>query len=123
MIDETGVDGVMIGRGALGNPWMLYRTVQYLTKGELPPEPEAEEKMRIAILHMDRLIKLKGENVAIKEMRKHMAWYLKGMKGAARLKDAIMEQTTRDGMVRILDDYASSFDNMSDNQEEQPALH
>ncbi|GKS14395.1 tRNA dihydrouridine synthase DusB [Paenibacillus chitinolyticus] len=123
MIDETGVDGVMIGRGALGNPWMLYRTVQYLTKGELPPEPEAEEKMRIATLHMDRLIKLKGENVAIKEMRKHMAWYLKGMKGAARLKDAIMEQTTRDGMVRILDEYASSFDNMSDNQEEQPALH
>ncbi|SEG76710.1 tRNA dihydrouridine synthase DusB [Paenibacillus sp. UNC499MF] len=123
MIDETGVDGVMIGRGALGNPWMLYRTVQYLTKGELPPEPQAEEKMRIATLHMDRLIKLKGENVAIKEMRKHMAWYLKGMKGAARLKDAIMEQTTRDGMVRILDEYASSFDNMSDNQEEQPALH
>lgn len=123
MIDETGVDGVMIGRGALGNPWMLYRTVQYLTKGELPPEPQAEEKMRIATLHMDRLIKLKGENVAIKEMRKHMAWYLKGMKGAARLKDAIMEQTTRDGMVRILDEYASSFDKMSDNQEEQPALH
>ncbi|MFS0836409.1 tRNA dihydrouridine synthase DusB [Paenibacillus sp. 1P03SA] len=123
MIDETGVDGVMIGRGALGNPWMLYRTVQYLTKGELPPEPQAEEKMRIATLHMDRLIKLKGENVAIKEMRKHMAWYLKGMKGAARLKDAIMEQTTRDGMVGILDEYASSFDKMSDNQEEQPALH
>ncbi|MVP02214.1 tRNA dihydrouridine synthase DusB [Paenibacillus lutrae] len=123
MIDETGVDGVMIGRGALGNPWMLYRTVQYLTKGELPPEPEAQEKMRIAVLHMDRLIKLKGEHVAIKEMRKHMAWYLKGMKGAASLKNSIMEQTTRQGMVSILDDYSASFDNSPENQEEQHTLH
>ena len=91
MLDHTGVDGVMIGRGALGNPWMLYRTVQYLTNGELPPEPTAEEKIRIAILHMDRLIALKGEHVAVKEMRKHMAWYLKGLTGAARVKDVIME--------------------------------
>ena len=105
MLDHTGCDGVMIGRGALGNPWMLYRTVQYLTKGELPPEPVAEEKMRIAILHLDRLVKLKGEHVAVKEMRKHMAWYLKGLPDTARVKDAIMEQTERDGMVRILQDY------------------
>ena len=102
MLDHTGVDGVMIGRGALGNPWMLYRTVQYLANGELPPEPTAEEKIRIAILHMDRLIALKGEHVAVKEMRKHMAWYLKGMTGAARVKDAIMETLKRDEMVRSI---------------------
>ncbi|MCY9698253.1 tRNA dihydrouridine synthase DusB, partial [Paenibacillus alginolyticus] len=105
MLDHTGVDGVMIGRGALGNPWMLYRTVQYLANGELPPEPTPEEKIRIAILHMDRLIALKGEHVAVKEMRKHMAWYLKGMTGAARVKDAIMEMLKRDEMVRALNDY------------------
>jgi nifR3 family TIM-barrel protein len=111
MLDQTGCDGVMIGRAALGNPWMLYRTVQYLTNGDLPADPSAEEKMRIATLHMDRLINLKGERVAVKEMRKHMAWYLKGLRNTARVKDQLMEQTTRDGMVRILDDYVESMGN------------
>lgn len=105
MLDQTGCDGVMIGRGALGNPWMLYRTIHYLTEGELLPEPDAGEKVRIAILHMDRLVALKGEHVAVKEMRKHMAWYLKGLRGAARVKDALMEQTERDAMVRMLEQY------------------
>ncbi|WP_044482575.1 tRNA dihydrouridine synthase DusB [Paenibacillus antibioticophila] len=108
MLEETGCDGVMIGRGALGNPWMLYRTVEYLKTGVLLPEPEAEEKIRIAILHMDRLAALKGEHVAVKEMRKHLAWYLKGLKGAARIKDAIMEETRRDEMVRILEDFVAN---------------
>ncbi|WP_068784379.1 tRNA dihydrouridine synthase DusB [Paenibacillus phocaensis] len=109
MLDETGCDGVMIGRGALGNPWMLYRTVEYLKSGELLPEPEAEEKIRIAILHMDRLAALKGEPVAVREMRKHLAWYLKGLKGAARIKDLIMEETRRDEMVRILEDFVADL--------------
>ncbi|MCP3775351.1 tRNA dihydrouridine synthase DusB [Paenibacillus sp. MZ04-78.2] len=110
MLDQTGVDGVMIGRAALGNPWMLYRTIQYLTKGELPPEPGPQEKIRIAVLHLDRLTALKGEAVAVKEMRKHLAWYLKGLHGAARIKDAIMEQTKRDAMVQLLTDFIESFD-------------
>lgn len=108
MLDQTGCDGVMIGRAALGNPWMLYRTVEYLSTGQLLDEPTAQEKMRIAILHMDRLIDLKGERVAVKEMRKHMAWYLKGLRGAARVKDAIMEQTTRMGMAEILENFSNS---------------
>lgn len=107
MLDQTGCDGVMIGRGALGNPWMLYRTVEYLKTGILLPEPGAEEKIRIAILHMDRLAALKGEAVAVREMRKHLAWYLKGLKGAARIKDAIMEETKRDEMVRILENFVA----------------
>ncbi|MFB6366527.1 tRNA dihydrouridine synthase DusB [Paenibacillus elgii] len=110
MLDQTGVDGVMIGRAALGNPWMLYRTIQYLTNGELPPEPSPQEKIRIAVLHLDRLTALKGEAVAVKEMRKHLAWYLKGLHGAARIKDAIMEQTKRDAMVQLLTDFIESFD-------------
>ncbi|MCM3786527.1 tRNA dihydrouridine synthase DusB [Neobacillus mesonae] len=101
-LEESGVDGVMIGRAALGNPWMLYRTIEYLEKGVLLPDPDAEEKIRIAILHMDRLIALKGESVAVREMRKHLSWYLKGVKGSARIKDAIMEETKRDEMVSIL---------------------
>jgi nifR3 family TIM-barrel protein len=109
MIDETGCDAVMIGRAALGNPWMLYRTVEYLTSGILLPEPSAEEKIQIAILHMDRLVDLKGEKVAVKEMRKHMAWYLKGIKGSARLKDDVMEQTKRDEMAQILLDFVAGL--------------
>jgi nifR3 family TIM-barrel protein len=105
MLDHTGCDGVMIGRGALGNPWMLYRTVHYLETGELLPEPTPEEKIRIALLHLDRLIKLKGELQAVKEMRKHLAWYLKGLPGAARVRDRIMELTTREAIAAELKEY------------------
>ncbi|KAF6614775.1 MULTISPECIES: tRNA dihydrouridine synthase DusB [Paenibacillus] len=109
MLDLTNCDGVMIGRGALGNPWMLYRTIEYLQTGELLPDPSPEEKIRIAILHMDRLVALKGEAVAVREMRKHLAWYLKGIKGSARIKDVIMEETKRDDMVRILNQFVSQL--------------
>lgn len=109
MLDQTGCDGVMIGRGALGNPWMLYRTIQYLSTGELMPEPGVDEKIKVAILHMDRLVALKGEAVAVREMRKHMAWYLKGLKSAARVKDVIMAETKRDGMVKILNDFVDQL--------------
>ncbi|MBA4601274.1 tRNA dihydrouridine synthase DusB [Thermoactinomyces mirandus] len=110
MLDLTGCDGVMIGRGALGNPWMLYRTVQYLETGELPPEPDIREKMDIAILHMDRLMKLRGEKVAVREMRKHATWYLKGLPGASRIKNLVNQQETRDGMVHLLLEVAETVE-------------
>lgn len=109
MLDSTGCDGVMIGRAALGNPWMLYRTVHYLEHGELLPEPEPMEKMRIAILHMDRLVALRGERVAVREMRKHATWYLKGLPGAAKIKDVVTEQETRDGMAEVLLTFAQQL--------------
>ncbi|MDI4649344.1 tRNA dihydrouridine synthase DusB [Cohnella hashimotonis] len=109
MLAHTGVDGVMIGRGALGNPWMLYRTVHYLTTGEKLPDPNPAEKMRIAMLHMDRLINLKGEGQAVREMRKHLAWYLKGLPDAARVKNEIMEMTRRADVARKLDEYVESL--------------
>ncbi|WP_435168185.1 tRNA dihydrouridine synthase DusB [Paenibacillus glycanilyticus] len=110
LLDHTGCDGVMIGRGALGNPWMLYRTIQYLESGELLPDPLPREKLEVAILHMDRLIALRGEATAVREMRKHMAWYLKGLPGAARVKDVIMEETGRDKLVEIMEQYIASLD-------------
>lgn len=112
MLDQTGVDGVMIGRGALGNPWMLYRTIQYLTTGELVGEPTPREKMDVAILHMDRLIALRNEKVAVREMRKHLAWYLKGLPNAARIKDQVMEETSRDGLVDIMTAYIDGLDDL-----------
>ena len=79
MLKDIGVDGVMIGRAALGNPWMIYQTVKYLETGVLMDEPSVREKMDVCVLHMDRLIALKNENIAVREMRKHAAWYLKGV--------------------------------------------
>ncbi|WP_416148146.1 tRNA dihydrouridine synthase DusB [Salipaludibacillus sp. HK11] len=104
MMDETGVDGVMIGRAALGNPWMLYRTIHYLKTGDNIPEPTPQEKMDVCILHMDRLVQLKGEAIAVREMRKHASWYIKGLSGSARVRDVINQLSTRDDMAEALTD-------------------
>ncbi|NYE09346.1 nifR3 family TIM-barrel protein [Bacillus niacini] len=106
MLEETGCDGVMIGRAALGNPWMIYRTVQYLETGRLMDEPTVREKMDVCILHLDRLIALKNEYIAVREMRKHAAWYLKGVRGNARVRNAINECNTRDELVGVLNSLA-----------------
>ncbi|MCR2823405.1 tRNA dihydrouridine synthase DusB [Lederbergia panacisoli] len=103
MLDETGVDGVMIGRAALGNPWMIYQTVKFLETGELTGEPTIKEKMEVCKLHLDRLIALKGENVAVREMRKHAAWYLKGIHGNGKIRSAINECNARSELVALLD--------------------
>jgi len=102
MLDETGCDGVMIGRAALGNPWMIYRTVQYLETGELHEEPSAREKIDVCMLHLDRLIDLKNEHVAVREMRKHAAWYLKGIRGNSKARNDINECNTRAEMADVL---------------------
>ncbi|WP_053368703.1 tRNA dihydrouridine synthase DusB [Bacillus sp. FJAT-27245] len=107
MLEETGVDGVMIGRAALGNPWMIYRTVKYLETGELMDEPSVREKMDVCILHLDRLIALKNEHIAVREMRKHAAWYLKGVKGNATVRNAINECNTREELVMLLNGLAA----------------
>ena len=105
MLDETGVDGVMIGRAALGNPWMIYRTVHYLETGELISEPSVREKMDVCKLHLDRLVALKGEKTAVREMRKHAAWYLKGIRGHAIVRNAVNTTETRDEIVNLLDEF------------------
>ncbi|GGL64351.1 tRNA dihydrouridine synthase DusB [Sporolactobacillus putidus] len=105
MLKTTGADGVMIGRGALGNPWMLYRTVKYLESGELPSEPSAKEKIDVCLLHLDQLIRLKGEHVAVLEMRKHAAWYVKGLRGGNDVRKKINLCETADGLRLILNEF------------------
>ncbi|HZG71737.1 MAG TPA: tRNA dihydrouridine synthase DusB [Chondromyces sp.] len=110
MLDETGVDGVMIGRAALGNPWMIYQTVKYLETGELIGEPTPREKIDVCILHLDRLINLKNENIAVREMRKHAAWYLKGIRGNGLVRKAINECDTRDDLVNLLQNFVAEVE-------------
>lgn len=113
MLDETGCDGVMIGRAALGNPWMIYRTVKYLETGELMPEPTAQEKIDVCMLHLDRLIDLKSEHIAVREMRKHAAWYLKGVKGSGKVRNEINACETRADLANLLNTL------VEDNQKEE----
>lgn len=101
ILEHTGADAVMIGRAALGDPWMIYQTVKYLETGELIPEPSVKEKMEICLLHYDRLKGLKGEIVALREMRKHASWYLKGIRGNGKIRMAINE-TNNDKDFRLL---------------------
>ena len=102
MLEETRCDGVMIGRAALGDPWMIYRTVKYLETGELMNEPLAREKIDVCMLHLDRLIDLKNENIAVREMRKHAAWYLKGIPGNGSVRNAVNECNTREELAELL---------------------
>lgn len=118
MLDTTGCDGVMIGRAALGNPWMLYRTIQYLTTGELVSEPSVREKMEICLLHAERLIALKGPRVGVLEMRKHAAWYLKGLRGATHTKNLVNAVETEEELRRTLLDYVDWVENYADDSEE-----
>ncbi len=94
MIDYSGVDGVMIGRAALGNPWIIKQINSYLQDGVLIDEPTVQEKLLTCQKHFDKLIELKGEKVAILEMRGHASWYLKGITGANKYKREIQVFTT-----------------------------
>ncbi|HBJ9561177.1 TPA: tRNA dihydrouridine synthase DusB [Staphylococcus pseudintermedius] len=105
MLKETGVDAVMIGREALGNPWMIYRTVHYLETGELIDEPQIDEKIEIALLHLNRLVDLKGEKVGVMEMRKHASWHLKGVRGNGKARKALNQAETLAEMTEILTEF------------------
>lgn len=118
MIDETGVDAVMIGRAALGNPWMIYRTVQYLETGELKSEPSVREKMDVCLLHFERLMQLKGESVAVREMRKHASWYLKGIRGNGKVRNAINQIETADELRALLNSVVE-LEELEERQEQK----
>lgn len=88
MFDETGCDAIMIGRGALGNPWLFKRALCYLNTGNIIEEPSVDERINTAIMHLEMAYGFKGQRGVI-EMRKHLAWYLKGMRNAGFIRDNI----------------------------------
>jgi tRNA-dihydrouridine synthase B len=86
MLAETGCDFVMIARGALGNPW-IFREALALFRGDpAPAPPSAGERIDMLLRHLDMLVAEKGERPAVLEMRKHAAWYLKGIRGSSALR-------------------------------------
>ena len=106
MLEYVGADGVMIGRAALGNPWMIKRTKHYLETGDLLPEPTAHEKIEIAKVHLQRLVDLKGESIAAREFRQHASYYLKGIPRAAKVKVAINQAETQQAMMDLMEEFA-----------------
>jgi len=105
MLEMTGCDGVMIGRGALGNPWIFKRTRHYLETGELLPEPTASQRVEMARRHLRLLAELKGEYVAVREMRQHAPAYIKGFPGAA----AFRARLVRCDSIAAYDDVFAEF--------------
>jgi nifR3 family TIM-barrel protein len=105
MLEETNVDAVMIGRGVLGNPWLVSQTVEYLETGTYHAYTTDEEKLRQIIDHTNRLIDLKGEKIALLEMRSHAAWYVKGMKGSTYVKREIAGINTKEELDKLVEQY------------------
>ncbi len=106
ILDMTGATAAMIGRAAMGNPWMLKRTEHYLATGELLPEATPEQKIEMAKDHLNRLVDLKGEYVGVREFRGLSTYYIKGIPRAARTKVALVEAETLDEMNDIFDRFA-----------------
>ncbi len=108
MLDYTGCDAIMIGRGAQGNPWIFQRVLHYLKTGEILDEPSAQEKVEKALRHARMLIEYKGEYIGIREMRKHISWYLKGIRGASELRGKINQAMNYSEMEMLLKGYIKS---------------
>ena len=100
---ETGCDGVMIGRGAQGNPWIFHELQEYERTGVVPPRPTPEKIKETMLRHAKLQIEFKGDFIGIREMRKHVAWYTKGMKGSAKLRDAINQVESYEELEVLLD--------------------
>ena len=102
---HTKCDAIMIGRGAQGNPWIFERINHYIKTGEILPEPTKEEKIDVAIKHIELAVKEDGEYVAVREMRKHIGWYLKGMKHSAKFRDEINRMESVEEVIKTLLQY------------------
>lgn len=109
MLEETGCDAVMIGRGVLGNPWLIRDTVALLDGKEIPKEVTPLEKIDMCIKHLKLLSELKNEKVAVLEIRNHIAWYLKGVEGSNQLKNKVYQMTNLCDILHVLEEFRRSF--------------
>jgi len=104
MFTQTGCDGIMVARGAQGNPWLFAELLASETESDLFEEPTLEEKKRMILRHAKLLIEYKGVYTGIREMRKHLAWYTKGLHGSARFREAINRVESYEELVVLMDE-------------------
>ena len=104
MMHETGCDGVMIGRGAQGNPWIFSELVEYEKTGVMPERPSNEELKEMMLRHARLQIQYKGEYLGIREMRKHVSWYTTGLKNSAKLRGEINAVESYEELLKLLDE-------------------
>lgn len=105
MFEYTGVDGIMIGRGTFGNPWIFQRIIHFLETSEKMPDITNDEKLKIIKEHIELAIKEKQEVTAIREMRKHIAWYTKNLKNSSEFRNSINKIETKEELIIKLDEY------------------
>ena len=104
MFEQTGVDGIMIGRGSFGNPWIFREVIHYLQTGEKLPKPSNQEKLEIIKEHINLAVQEKGE-IAVKELRKHIAWYTKNLKNSSEFRNSINIIETKEELLEKLEEY------------------
>ncbi|MBR2519199.1 MAG: tRNA dihydrouridine synthase DusB [Selenomonadaceae bacterium] len=101
----TKADGVMIGRAAQGNPWIINRLLKYFLTGEKLPPPNLDERAEVLKRHLEKIIRFKGEQVGVREMRAHAAWYTKGLIGGAELRNLFNRAETAEDFLKIIEAY------------------
>ena len=105
MLDETGCDAVMIGRGVLGNPWLIKECIDYLEKGKEPEEVSVEEKINMIKYHIELLRKTKCDKLALLEIRSHASWYLKGIKNSSKLRTNICKAKNIEELLNLIEEF------------------
>lgn len=116
MLEETGCDAIMIGRGCLGNPHLIKQIVSYLEDGIIIPNLTLNEKLDVCLKHFDYLLNLKNEKVALLEIRSHALWYLKGFPKATDVKKQITNAKTKEEFINILEEYKLSLGKEDENE-------
>lgn len=109
MLDETGVDAIMIGRGALGNPWIFKEINYFLEKGIILDKPSPIEKIDMCLKHIKYLSEIKSEKLVCLEIRNHIAWYLKGLKNSNEIKNKVYMSININDIIFILEEYKKEF--------------
>jgi len=115
MLKETGCDAIMIGRGVLGNPWLIRDIDEYLKNGKIPISVSPEEKIDMCLHHLDYLLEIKNEKIASLEIRNHIAWYLKGLNGSSELKNKIYQTKDINDIIYLLKKYKDNFGGNNEN--------
>ena len=105
MFEYTGVDGIMIGRGAFGNPWIFEKILYFLETGKKLPNVSNKEKLKIIKEHIELAMQEKEEITAIREMRKHIAWYTKNLKNSSEFRNSINKIESKSELIKKLDEY------------------